>query len=555
MGKKKGARPRVFNDNLDPIRADQVDLVWEDPTYQEREDTPLVLKRSDTPGSNSERNVKGEGLGWGDDENLSSLVANSLLWELRELIENAIRAVFGDRRKSGRPRKHTAAEWLLFQVAVFIYGSLRATNRNLNTINRNWKFPSEQKKWNMLRQVAEQAWPDHPNRRLSEEPPTRDNEYYFRTTYMNPWVINRLQKAATGASLEAARFIDLLDPTTGSISRPDPTQIVAGDGTFTLAAFKNPPPGKPGHKSNHRCDPGVRPMPGEEKGYCYCVVAAVVRGPHRQERIPLFAEILDQPGQSDSNLFTKKIIQMRQDFPHLTQGIRAVTYDMAMRSADCDRLMDQGILPISKTPRTSQGKTAAVNLGPGTFKTAHGEFEENIVALNGTPTILVFDGTGHPYYQPLRRTRTQIKKPGKRTRKHIVYTQWEIPDHPVAPPHMIGAITWIRNNSTPQERQAKRHTRRTRALRPIPETDPLFEPLYGIRQDIESHFSTYKRQLDYDRLRTQNKNSLKLNWIAYSLYQTNTALVAHHARTGKDMTRWHGNHFPNARAGPLEKAA
>ena len=112
MGKKKGARPRVFNDNLDPIRADQVDLVWEDPTYQEREDTPLVLKRSDTPGSNSERNVKGEGLkgeplGWGDDENLSSLVSNSLLWELSELIENAIRAVFGrppERRQA--PQAH-----------------------------------------------------------------------------------------------------------------------------------------------------------------------------------------------------------------------------------------------------------------------------------------------------------------------------------------------------------------------------------------------------------------------------------------------------------------
>ena len=476
MGKKKGARPRVFNDNLDPIRADQVDLVWEDPTYQEREDTPLVLKRSDTPGSNSERNVKGEGLGWGEDENLSSLVANSLLWELRELIENAIRAVFGDRRKSGRPRKHTAAEWLLFQVAVFIYGSLRATNRNLNTINRNWKFPTEQKKWNMLRQVAEQAWPDHPNRRLSKEPPTRDNEYYFRKTYMNPWVINRLQKAATGASLEAARFIDLLDPTTGSISRPDPTQIVAGDGTLTLAALKNPPPGKPEHKPKHRCDPGVRPMPGQEKGYCYCVVAAVVRGPHRQERIPLFAEILDEPGQSDANLFTNKIIQIRQDFPHLTQGIRAVTYDMAMRSADCDRLMDHGILPVSKTPRTSQGKTAAVNLGPGTFKTAHSEFEENIVALNGTPTILVFDGTGHPYYQPLQRTRTQIKKPGKRTRKHIVYTQWEIPDHPVAPQHMIGAITWIRNNSTPKNAKPNATPAEPAPCDPYPKQIPSSNP-------------------------------------------------------------------------------
>ena len=75
-----------------------------------------------------------------------------------------------------------------------LYGSLRATNRNLNTINRNWKFPTEQKKVNMLKQVAEQAWPDHPIGDCPKSRTKRDNEYYFRTTYMNPWVINRLQK-------------------------------------------------------------------------------------------------------------------------------------------------------------------------------------------------------------------------------------------------------------------------------------------------------------------------------------------------------------------------
>ena len=217
--------------------------------------------------------------------------------------------------------------------------------------------------------------------------------------------------------------------------------------------------------------------------------------------------------------------------------------------------MDHGIQPISKTPRTSQGKTAAVNLGPHTFKTPNSEFATNIVALNGTPTFAIVDGEGNAYYQPLRRLTTQIKKPGKRTRKQIVYTKWEVPNRRIVPEHMIGATTRIRNNSTPQERKAKRHTRRTRGLRSLPETDPLFKALFGPRQDIESNFSTYKRQLDFDRLRTRDKTSLQLNWIAYSLFQVNTALVAHHVRTCKDMTRWYGNHFPNARAGPLEKAA
>ena len=177
--------------------------------------------------------------------------------------------------------------------------------------------------------------------------------------------------------------------------------------------------------------------------------------------------------------------------------------------------------------------------------------------LNGTPTIAVFDGDGHPHYQPLRRVRTQIKKPGPRTRKHIVYTLWQIPDKPLVPQHLVGATTRIRNNSTPQERQAKRHTRRTRRTRglwPIPETDPLFKKLYGPRQDIESHFSTYKRQLNYDRLRTVDKYGL-INWVAYDLFQINTALVAHHKRTGKDISRWFGNHFPDTRAGPLEQVA
>lgn len=151
-----------------------------------------------------------------------------------------------------------------------------------------------------------------------------------------------------------------------------------------------------------------------------------MRGPHRQERIPLFTALLT-PGLTDANLFTQKLIQMCKDNPDLTKGLRAVAYDMALRSADSDRLMDHGILPITKTPRTSRGKTAAVNLGPHPFKTATGQAETNIVALNGTPNIAVMDGEGNPHYQPLRRILTQIKKTGPRTRKHIVQatqTSW-----------------------------------------------------------------------------------------------------------------------------------
>ena len=260
VGKKKGARPRVFNDDLDSVPVEQIDLAWEDDTYLKREDEPLVLKRLTAASSKSDRNVKGEPLGWGDDERLSSLVAFSLLWEIGALVENKIRSAAGNHPKGGRPRLHTAAEMLLFEKATFIYGSNRGTDRNLNTINKNWSFPTEQHKWEMLKRAVEKAWPNHPERRLSDTPVTRDNHYYFRKTYLKGMsMLEYLAKEITGLGLEAAEFIGLLNPEAGSISRPDPTQVVPGDGTWTRSAYKNPPPGQPGHDPNHRCDPHARP--------------------------------------------------------------------------------------------------------------------------------------------------------------------------------------------------------------------------------------------------------------------------------------------------------
>jgi hypothetical protein len=44
--------------------------------------------------------------------------------------------------------------------------------------------------------------------------------------------------------------------------------------------------------------------------------------------------------------------------------------------------------------------------------------------------------------------------------------------------------TMIRHSSDAGERQL--NTRRTRSLRPIPENDPAFKKLYGLRENTES---------------------------------------------------------------------
>ena len=91
------------------------------------------------------------------------------------------------------------------------------------------------------------------------------------------WVIEyRLQKADHRlASLEAARIHrPAQTPAAGSISRPDPTHIVAGDGTWTLAQpLRTHHPGGPATNPKHRYDPQcLVPLPGKEKGHGYCML-------------------------------------------------------------------------------------------------------------------------------------------------------------------------------------------------------------------------------------------------------------------------------------------
>ena len=54
-----------------------------------------------------------------------------------------------------------------------------------------------------------------------------------------------------------------------------------------------------------------------------------------------------------------------------------MVYDMMLSVADFDRLLDAGLIPVSRVPRTKtrkskKGEIAAKNLGKRTFKTKDG---------------------------------------------------------------------------------------------------------------------------------------------------------------------------------------
>ena len=103
--------------------------------------------------------------------------------------------------------------------------------------------------------------------------------------------------------------------------------------------------------------------------------------------------------------------------------------------------------------------------------------------------------------------------------------------------NFIGATTTITHNSSIRERNTTPHTRRTLALRPIPENDLWFARIFGLREDAESIFSGVKADLRDRRCRTKGKNSVHFNLLAYQIKTLITALVAHNKRTGDDLSK------------------
>ena len=134
-----------------------------------------------------------------------------------------------------------------------------------------------------------------------------------------------------------------------------------------------------------------------------------------------------------------------------------------------------------------------------------------------------------------------------------MYTQWEIPDHPVVPQHMIGAITWIRNNSTPPRTPSQ--TTHPTNPRPAARTRnrPRLQP--AVRTPARHRIA-----LQYLQTTTQLRPAPHRRQIQFHVqlarprpFPNHTALVAHHKRTGKDISRWYGNHFPTPEPDPSKK--
>ena len=164
----------------------------------------------------------------------------------------------------------------------------------------------------------------------------------------------------------------------------------------------------------------------------------------------------------------------------------------------------------------------SVNLGTLPFTGADGtQHDHAAVTVNGAPSVVLPDSDGDEVIVPLRRQ--QIRWKNNRSR-HVAYGHYAMPDTPPVPTHLRGASTVIRLNSLDNE--AGSSTRRTRALRAIPEGDADFDRLYGIREDVESAFADLKNGAT--RLRGSRNHDFQI--VVYQMLNIVKALAARRNR-------------------------
>ena len=467
---------------------------------------------------------------------LEALVCFAPLWEIAGQVDTEI----GPPSGVGRRRECTAFEMLLFEVASWETRSYRAAHRAL----------ADPHTWRRLTKRVSHAWPDHSERRLSTEGPSRSQHHRFRTRHLeDEGILDQLRAQYRRVAHQTADALGQFDPSGGSLTHPQTTDLIAGDATW-MPALYDTPPDEPvvdlttGEIIERRSDPDAVPFHRRGQTCGRYLVSALARNPHPHERVILDLDFTPPTGRSDATVFTDMALEVFDDRP----AARGTVYDMALHAADIDRVLDTGRLPIAKVQRTRKATPAMVNLGEHTLRLRDGSTRTEVVtALDGTPCVTITNTTGTAHLMPLNRRQSKARPISEGA---TVYGRWEVPDHAAVPRPLHGAAVMIRHSSTESEREHR--TRRTRALRPIPESDPDFDRLYGLREDTESMHHHLKERLWNGRARCVGLKRQRINLHGYQLRTSMAALIAWHLRTDADLTRWFGRWRPPDRSQPVD---
>ena len=448
-------------------------------------------------------------------QQLEVIVESDVMWGLAEQLE----AFHHSRGSSGPRRQYTLMDILVTSAAARLYLSDRAAIQQL----------SDHKTWRRLRDAAAAAFPNDPSRRLSPRAPSRQQMYRARRSCFSGDALEVLKRGLRAAAVRTAAALGAFDPSAGTWTRPDRSQCIVGDMTWMPVSDTH---GKTGLESRYlgsgELGRGPRRVHGRELVMLSC------RGSNDNERFILDAEFVEGgvngTDRNDADRAASMLHRLLDEHSDTLQpGLRGFVYDMAMTSKTSDQVLDMGILPITKVPRSPGGEHQSVNFGTLPFTGADGtQHDHAVVAVNGAPAVVLTDSDGDEVIVPLRRQ--QIRWANNRSR-HVAYGHYAMPDTPLVPTHLRGAWTVIRLNSLDNETASRK--RRTRALRAIPEGDADFGRLYGIRENVESIGADIKSNAA--RLRGSRNSELQI--LVYQMLSIARAIAARHTHGKARLAR------------------
>lgn len=402
---------------------------------------------------------------------------------------------------------------------------------------------AEPRTWAFAREVIVNAITSHhldvppPGR----APPTWEQWRNFRDHHLiTDDGLAMLARAYPPVAVEVARSIGQLSPQgPGSVSHPDASRTVYGDGTIVHPMYHPPeavratqPDGSihlryPDHTGRLRDEPEGKFDPdlvehhgqrGPVLGHGY--VAFHTRGVHRYQRVVLAVEHIPAPGAEAATA-----VRLLGDVArNARDGILAVIYDGALHGVHIDEIMRRyGYVVLCKIPtgqdvpgaleavRTASGRLAkSYPIGFATHNVPTGACRHAVAAIGGRVVQLDLDERGDPVV-----VATPRRGPIKRVRRADGRYHFNL-GYDIACPYG-DFTTWLSPHGTADD------FTRPENLRVIPDDDADSLRLRGLRSDAESFHSNYKRTLITDRAMSVGWRRGLIDDYAFSLF--NNALT------------------------------
>ena len=449
---------------------------------------------------------------------------------------------------SGRPRQYTVADWVMFWLLSDITKSLRGAEDALIR-GTNWLEAQE---------VVERMGWTHPQWQLSGAAPNRWKYDRFIGRFIDHEQIIELRRILNRCAVTDAETLGQFPATGGSKATLTPDRVVYGDGSELRPMFnaprkrvdqetgevtysrhdseaiahhhhiwhEDPNTGEVRCKSCDRNKDQKRTNGGVDGARMYEMVALLTRTDGRQERIILDTDLREE-GETDANLFTEMVLDMKQNNTTLRDMPLVPVYDGRLSAEDSDILQDDGNLIVRKVGNDPGGRIKIRTRHDQNLTLRDGsKAVSDVSVVDGTPALKVYDGDSVEWFVKMNREKIQINKL-KNTKK--IYTVWRVADHPLAG-RFAGAMVRLGHNSSKSERENNR--RRSVYMRVCPESSPEHRKISGRREDVESHNSLYKSRLNDNRVRSVGRIRNRLNLLSFMMNENDKAMYAHFWRSG-----------------------